>query len=470
MAQVHALAHKINACNDNQEEAMSSKASEKHMAATTSSTSKKSSEFKANAVVEGRVHIKAQDEVNIQGAREVLEMKTRHSLGKSYKVKIIGTDTRIILKRKSVVGSAPREFSLLWNEIYRFFIFERDPKLVILIIAEKPEGTRAYLLLKMKTNSEANNLCNAIQSGRKRLSSQSVQPVPASPRVAKSTEGGAAAAHEGEEEEVEMQENGKSVDKPELFNESELNSSHSEGESEEEEKVKGSTKESIPTTTTATTASEPSSRKISEPNSHDVFTKESEVQKNAISVVHSAFPGKLEHSIESEDDTSPRSLPRAPLESRTPPASPKKTKTKAEEMKKKKHDGKHRREAPVTEEMYVEPPKNWKVAQPLYARRESELREALLRDMYDDDWAVDLKLIKTDGSFGSRISDTGNVFMFTAHHLVPENYGCFECSSSSDEEVELAEKPLKKKLVTASEYSLDRTGSLNTDSEFKTKS
>ncbi|KAM7541195.1 hypothetical protein Aperf_G00000026007 [Anoplocephala perfoliata] len=389
-------------------------------------------EFKADAVVEGKVPIKPQDEVDIQSAREVLDMRTRKNLGKSHKVKVIGTDTRIIIKRKSVVSSGPREISLLCNEVYRFFIFTRDPKLVILVIPDPPEGNRAYLLLKMKSQADANAVCNVIQSGRKKLSSQSALQ----PETAKSPgQGRTSESAPPEEAEVEMQENGKSVDKPASY-EVETESSHSEDEHEDVESNAGSA--STPKKSTRTTTPEVPSPKISEP-AIEVKPEEEHIELAATSQVHSAFPGMMEHEINvnsavksdlDKEDTSPRSLPRTPLHTSPLATRPKK------EKKSRPH-----REPPLTEEMYVEPPKNWKVAQPIYARREEELRQALLVDMYDDDWAVDVKLIKSDGSFGSHISDTGNVYMFTAHHLVPENYNYFECSSSSDEEVELKEKP-----------------------------
>lgn len=391
-------------------------------------------EFKADAVVEGKVPIKPQDEVDIQSAREVLDMRTRKNLGKSHKVKVIGTDTRIIIKRKSVVTSGPREISLLCNEVYRFFIFTRDPKLVILVIPDPPEGNRAYLLLKMKSHADANAVCNVIQSGRKKLSSQSaLQPEPAkTPGQSQAPEGVVQ-----EEAEIEMQENGKSVDKPSSY-EVETENSQSEEEQEDMESNAGSV--STAKKSTRTNTPEISSSKFSEPVAEAKYEEEP-IQLAASSQVHSAFPGMMENenntnsvvkSDSDKEDNSPRSLPRTPLHTSPLVTRPKKDKK-----------SRHHRDPPLTEEMYVEPPKNWKIAQPIYARREEELRQALLVDMYDDDWAVDVKLIKSDGSFGSRISDTGNVYMFTAHHLVPENYNYFECSSSSDEEVELKEKPKK---------------------------
>ncbi|KAL5967602.1 hypothetical protein TSMEX_004651 [Taenia solium] len=388
------------------------------------------SEFKTDGVVEGRVPIKPQDEVDIQGAREVLEMRSHRNLGKSYKVKIIGTETRLIIKRKSVVGSGPRELSLLCNEVYRFFIFARDPKLVILVVPDQSEGNRAYLLLKMKSEADANRVCNVIQNGRKRLNAQA--PLSAQPEVTSPGQSRASESAISEEPEVEMQENGKGADKPSSY-EVEEESDHSENE-ESDTDSESTARKSIHTRTPDVSPRAISSRKSSETASK---LEVNEIDTCATPVVQSAYPAMLDQpksesekgDEDEEQDASPRNLPRTPLHS-GPPS------TKVD--KKKQH---HRREPPRIEEMYVEPPKNWKVAQPIYARREEELREALLVDMYDDDWAVDVKLIKTDGGFGSRLSDSGNVYMFTAHHLVPENYSYFECSSSSDEEVELREKP-----------------------------
>ncbi|VDM21934.1 unnamed protein product [Hydatigera taeniaeformis] len=389
-----------------------------------------SAEFKSDGVVEGRVPIKPQDEVDIQGAREVLEMRSHRNLGKAYKVKVIGTDTRLIIKRKSVVGSGQRELSLLCNEVYRFFIFARDPKLVILVVPDQSEGKRAYLLLKMKSESDANRVCNVIQSGRKRLNSQA--PLPAQPEATSPGQSRASESAISEEPEVEMQENGKSVDKPSSY---EVEEGNDHSEDEESEAASESTTKSIHTRTPDTSPRTISPRKASETESKPEVN---EIAVHSTPEVRSAFPAMLNprkpesEKEDDEEDTSPRTLPRTPLHS-GPPS------TKANKKKQQ-----HRREPPRIEEMYVEPPKNWKVAQPICARREEELREALLVDMYDDDWAVDVKLIKTDGGFGSRLSDSGNVYMFTAHHLVPENYSYFECSSSSDEEVELREKPMRR--------------------------
>lgn len=396
-------------------------------------------EFKAEAVVEGKFPIKPQDEVDIQSAREVFDLRSRKNMGKSYKVKVIGTDTRLIIKRKSVVSSSPREISLLCNEVYRFFIFTRDPKLVILVIPDPPEGNRAYLLLKMKSQADANAVCNIIQNGRKKLSSQSAlqQETVKSPGPSRASE-----SIQQEETEVEMQENGKSMDKPDSY---ESESSQSEDEHAVADTNAGSI--STPKKDDHTTP-EVSSRRISEGVS-EIKIEDEPIQMAATPEVHSAFPGMMENeknkssapkSDSEKEDAIPRSLPRTPLHLIPGDTESKPKKEKKEKKEKKRH---HRREPPLTEEMYVEPPKNWKVAQPICARREDELKKALLFDMYDDDWAVDVKLIKSDGSFGSRISDTGNVYMFTAHHLVPENYSYFECSSSSDEEIELKEKPMK---------------------------
>lgn len=392
--------------------------------------SKITAEFKTDGVVEGRVPIKPQDEVDIQGAREVLEMRSHRNLGKSYKVKVIGTDTRLILKRKSVVGSGPRELSLLCNEVYRFFIFARDPKLVILVVPDQSEGNRAYLLLKMKSEADANRVCNVIQSGRKRLSTQA--PLSAQPEATSPGQSRASESAISEEPEMEMQENGKGTDKPSSY-EVEEESDHSEDE-ESDTGSESTAKKSNQTRTPDVSPRAISPRKASETASKPEVN---EIDTHATPEVRSAFPAMLDQpnseseKEDEEEDTSPRTLPRTPLHS-GPPS------TKVDKKKQR-----HRREPPRIEEMYVEPPKNWKVAQPIYARREEELREALLVDMYDDDWAVDVKLIKTDGGFGSRLSDSGNVYMFTAHHLVPENYSYFECSSSSDEEVELREKPIR---------------------------
>ncbi|VDO12174.1 unnamed protein product [Rodentolepis nana] len=392
-------------------------------------------EFKADAVVEGKFPIKPQDEVDIQSAREVFDMRSRKNMGKSYKVKVIGTDTRLIIKRKSVVSSSPREISLLCNEVYRFFIFTRDPKLVILVIPDLPEGNRAYLLLKMKSQADANSVCNVIQSGRKKLSSQSAlqQETVKSPSQSRASE-----SFQPDGAEVEMQENGKSLDKPGAYD---SESSHSENGHADSDTGTIST----PKNSKHTGIPEASSRRAFE-GVEETKIKGEPIQLASIHDVQSAFPGMAENenstnSVSKSDSNMeegvPRSLPRTPLHS-----SPVDNVVKERKEKKEKRSP-HRREPPLTEEMYVEPPKNWKVAQPICARREEDLKKALLVDMYDDDWAVDVKLIKSDGSFGSRISDTGNVYMFTAHHLVPENYSYFDCSSSSDEEIELKEKPMK---------------------------
>ncbi|EUB57192.1 hypothetical protein ECG_02067 [Echinococcus granulosus] len=413
---------------------------------------KTSAEFKTEAVIEGRVPIKPQDEVDIQGAREVLEMRSHRNLGKAHKVKVIGTDTRLIIKRKSVVGSAPRELSLLCNEIFRFFIFARDPKLVILVVPDKSEGNRAYLLLKMKSESDANRVCNVIQSGRKKLSSQA--PLPSQSEVTSPGQSRASKGAISEEPEVEMQENGKDVDKPPTYDVEE-ESDHSENE-EPNTASESTAKES-------THAAKPdvSPRAISPRKAPEIESKPEVNKIDTVTTpeVQSAFPAMLNEDkseTEKEDDeenTSPRTLPRTPLHSASPS-------TKV--SKKKQH---HRRQPPLIEEMYVEAPKNWKVAQPIYARREEELREALLVDMYDDDWAVDVKIIKTDGGFGSRLSESGNVYMFTAHHLVPENYSYFECSSSSDEEVELKEKPMGRGVNRPANNGVGRRVSSSSESD-----
>ena len=397
-------------------------------------------EFKTDAVVEGRVPIKPEDEVDIQGAREILEMHSQQNMGKAYKVKIFGTDTRLIIKRKSVVGSAPRELSLLCTEVYRFFIFARDPKLVILVVPEKPDGNRAYLLLKMRSESDANRVCNVIQNGRKNLASQ------APPSQTSTASPGKARTSAGEEMEVEMQENGKSSDKPSSYEvESESEQSESEGsDTVSASSVKKDTNNNNYSAVTPTsTPKVESSRKISNGTAK---MDEIQIEQTNAPEVKSAFPAMLDNSDTSSErgpkETSPKSLQRTPLYGASPASKPRK--------EKKRHQ--HRREAPRTEEMYVEPPKNWKIAQPIYARREAELREALLVDSYDDDWAVDVKLIKTDGGFGSYLSESGNVYMFTAHHLIPENYSHFDCSSSSEDEIELKEKPMRRSNGSTSGY------------------
>ncbi|VDD80233.1 unnamed protein product [Mesocestoides corti] len=414
-----------------------------------------SAQFKAEAVVEGRVPIKPQDEVDIQGAREVLELRSRQHIGKSYKVKVIGTDTRIILKRKAVVSSAPRELSLLCNEVHRFFIFARDPKLVILVVPDQPEGNRAYLLLKMKSESDANRVCNVIQSGRKRLSSQisSGQPVTPSPGQSRTSEVGGA-----EEGEVEMQENGKSVDRPLSYKVEEVESGKTDDEESDAPSTPSTTRKSAHSSPETSPREITPTERTTEAASKPSDAEEPRVESTVRNEVRSAVPVGLEADLSvSDDETSPRSLPRTPLHVDSTPS----TSSKSQKSKSRPH----RREAPVTEEMYVDPPKNWKVAQPLYARRESELRAALMRDLYDEDWAVDVKLIQTDGNFGCRLSDTGNVYMFTAHHLVPENYSYFECSSSSDEEVELKEKPLKRASNGTSDFNQAKNVSPENENE-----
>ncbi|VEL15634.1 unnamed protein product [Protopolystoma xenopodis] len=60
------------------------------------------------------------------------------------------------------------------------------------------------------------------------------------------------------------------------------------------------------------------------------------------------------------------------------------------------------------------------------------LHEELTKNTKEDDmWAVDLKYITTHPVRGCEISPRGSVYMFTAHHMVPEYRGFSVCSSSS---------------------------------------
>lgn len=427
------------------------------------SRGKSAKDFHGSGVVEGVVPIPNDVEVDIQNAREVLDSRSKKNLGKPYKVKVTGTDTSLIIKRKSVMRSAPREQTLLCNEIYRFFIFVRDPKLVILVVPNKQNEKRAYLLLKMKDENQANQVCNVIQNGRKRLSANSV--LQSKPKI---------------EETPEMQENGTPVDKPasylETKEEEDTSGKSSPASSPEMPRKSVSSRTSSHETvevmpqvaegkeastalragdsrsesassrnTSEKSLSESISKNLSQYSLQDTSLKqqpeiESSTSKTPTPIppkpkkqpeepirvssnmnVESAAPMYYESDSSGEDHSAPRWLPRQPLK-----------------------DGHRRRKhAPVIEEMEFKVPANWKPIKPKQLFKGDDLREALLRDMYDKDWAVDVKIIENVGDFGSRISENGNVYMFTAHHLIPENYCNIECitsSSSSSEEEEVEEK------------------------------
>jgi len=158
---------------------------------------------------------------------------------------------------------------------------------------------------------------------------------------------------------------------------------------------------------------------------------------------NSAAPMNYLSDSSSDDSSSPRSLPRQPLE----------------------ENHSRRKQAPVTEEMEFNVHDSWKPKHPKSLFKGDDLNKVLYHDMYDKDWAVDVKIIENVGEFGSRISETGNVYMFTAHHLVPENYCRIECSSSSDDE-ELVRKRRNKKISKKSKHAPGLISSSSDEAEF----
>ncbi|VDL88958.1 unnamed protein product [Schistocephalus solidus] len=465
----------------------------------------KPKEFRGKGNVEGKVPIPMEEEITIQGAREVLENRHKKNIGKSYDCKVIGTDTHLIIKRSAVVGSAPRELSFACTDILRFFIFARDPRLVILVVPEKPEGRRAYLLLKMHDDKQANQVCNVIQEGRKRLNqgapptSQETPPTPSQAEnslVAAAYKDSSALNLEMQEKAaVEEEEDAASTTSSEQNSEDEVRQTArsepalfaSPVSSKEDSRLEGAEKEKEGTDKPKKKAmSNEGLFAISEAPMSDSQNPDREAL--AITPVPAAAMPLREEKARKSSVVSPvlvaEQKARVPLSNQSPaqlesPSTPQLKEgfqplvqspvpftqmddyveqqpplkimtpttavegVKKAERKEKSHsvnsprilprqalETRRRMDAPVTEEMwynYKGTPREPCMPQ---VRNLEELKRELLRDLYDEDWSVDVKIVETVGNFGSRISDQGSVFMFAAHHLVPEDYGRWDCQSS----------------------------------------
>nr|VZI42657.1 unnamed protein product [Spirometra erinaceieuropaei] len=471
-------------------------------------------EFRGKGTVEGKVPIPLEEEITIQGAREVLEKRHKKNIGRSYDCKVIGTDTHLIIKRKSVVGSAPRELSFACTDILRFFIFARDPRLVILVVPEKPEGRRAYLLLKMHDDKQANQVCNVIQEGRKRLNQAAAQPAQEAPPTPSQPENSlVAAAYKDtsalnlemqEKPTMEEEEDARSTTSSEHSSEDEIRQTarsepalartplpskediRKEVEEEAEEKKgdkpgkramsneglfaisevprSGSQNPDKDDWTFTPVPAAPTPVRVEEQPKSPTITAVQVSEQQASAAFANQSPPPLESPATPQPKESFQPLPRTlaqspvpftqmddydqqtPLKIMTPTSAVENIKKAERKEKPQSHlhsprglprqslDNRRRMEAPVTEEMwynYKGTPKEPCMPQ---VRNLEELKRELLRDLYDEDWSVDVKIVETVGNYGSRISDQGNVFMFAAHHLVPEDYGHWDCQSSNAED------------------------------------
>ncbi|VDN43239.1 unnamed protein product, partial [Dibothriocephalus latus] len=125
--------------------------------------SKKRNVF-GRALLSGYVPIPKGQEVTIDTAIEAVEAVSKRSIKKPYKCKVLDSVTYLVVRRKNVVDTGkPWKLRVPYLEIYRYFIFARDPCLVVLVIPEKTSGYLAYLMLTMETPAQASAICDAIQ-------------------------------------------------------------------------------------------------------------------------------------------------------------------------------------------------------------------------------------------------------------------------------------------------------------------
>ncbi|KAL7063093.1 hypothetical protein AAHC03_01964 [Spirometra sp. Aus1] len=411
-----------------------------------------------SALLTGYVPIPKQQEVSIENALEAVESVSKRTIQKPYKCKVSDSITYLVVRRRNVVNSArPWKLRIPYLEIYRYFIFARDPTLVVLVIPEKTSGNLAYLLLNMETPDQAAAICDAIQKRRRSnvngsttLDHKANQQTDACSNTATAEmthlgppEGDSGSTQEGRENGLEPSEDHCEKEA----------SGTTTAESVMAEGQKSAAPLSWPSVQEPSTEAEetddkhqvspdaPQTDSEETPGLLETLIKASnkELQNSAVPFMYDS-EGPEERSDESDSDgeeqNETESRRRRVREEEIRPQDVTQQSKSAVSSEGQSKSRMARREPPKFVEMPVDFLGSHGNDQPAENRNFEALRQSLLHDKYDDDWAVDMKMVKGDGNYYSHIRDDGDILMFVAHHLVPEN-ASYSLSSESDSGAEL---------------------------------
>ncbi|VDL88959.1 unnamed protein product [Schistocephalus solidus] len=398
-----------------------------------------------HALVTGYVPIPKSQEITIDNALEAVQSVSKRSTRKPYKCKVGDSITYLVVRRRNVVNSTkPWKLRIPYLEIFHYFIFTHDPTLVVLVIPEKTSGYLAYLMLNMETPEQAAAICDAIQKRRRSMFGDKNT---ADNRATQKTDAQSSTTADGWLE----------YDHPEGYSDS------VSAERCEEEGPRNATV--TPTRLEGQRSAAPNGGnetkdeslvwradaegvRVSSETAQTDFEKgpdllEALIEPRNKQLQNSALPfmydseGSEERSNDSDSESDEETQKEADL---------RKERTKEEEIR--SHElPRHnvstissgvqsgarlaRRQPPRIEEMSVSFLGSLDENLRDDVRGMDALRKSLLANKYDEDWAFEVKVIKSEGNYCSRISEEGNVFMFAAHHLVPENY-CRDRSMDGD--------------------------------------
>ncbi|BHF57377.1 hypothetical protein SprV_0100031800 [Sparganum proliferum] len=439
-----------------------------------------------SALLTGYVPIPKQQEVSIENALQAVESVSKRTIQKPYKCKVSDSITYLVVRRRNVVNSArPWKLRIPYLEIYRYFIFARDPTLVVLVIPEKTSGNLAYLMLNMETPEQAAAICDAIQKRRRSNVNGSTTPESKANQQMDAYSNTATAemthlglpedhngnTHEGREGDLEPSEDHC---EKEASGTATMESVMAEGQ-------KSAAPISWPSLQEPSTEAEtddkhqvspdaPQTDSEETPGLLETFIKASnkELQNSAVPFMYDSEgpeersdEGDSDSDGEAQDETESRRGRAREEEIRPQEVSQQNTGVESSEGQSKSRIA--RREPPK----FVEMPVNFlgplDKDLPVENRDFETLRQTLLHDKYDDDWVVDMKMVKGEGNYYSHIREDGDILMFAAHHLVPEN-ASYRLSSEGDSGAELDGYPPSGHASEKSEKQTDSSDSASMSS------